>query len=222
MNPTPPPAPVDVVVHSGPAEWWQVVAALGPLAVLLTGLVAALISILVLRQRTQADALELIQKTHADSRAEWWRRTQWALDRALDADENTKALGLAALAVLAQSELASTEELELLDIAWRTVNGEGSDADADADADFDRAVDAADGSDENEKRGRQRQRVGQAMGTDTPERKEAAASSPTSGRPATGSKHRVQVGAAKLRVVLDERLGRSTPAKTKELAKEEF
>jgi hypothetical protein len=37
---------------------------------------------------------------------------------------------------------------------------------------------------------------------------------------ATPAEHRVQVAAAKLRVTLDERLGRETPAKTKALAKE--
>ena len=37
---------------------------------------------------------------------------------------------------------------------------------------------------------------------------------------ATPAEHRVQVTAARLRVTLDERLGRETPAKTKALAKE--
>lgn len=37
---------------------------------------------------------------------------------------------------------------------------------------------------------------------------------------ATPAEHRVQVAAARLRVTLDERLGRETPAKTKALAKE--
>jgi hypothetical protein len=36
----------------------------------------------------------------------------------------------------------------------------------------------------------------------------------------TTPRHRVQVAAARLRVTLDERLGRATPAKTKSLAKE--
>ena len=36
------------------------------------------------------------------------------------------------------------------------------------------------------------------------------------------SQHRVQVAAARLRVTLDERLGRPTPARTKDLAKEEL
>ena len=65
----------------------------------------------------------LRQRAIADDRAEWWKRTQWALDSALDRDEDTKALGLAALEVLARSELARNEELELLDIAWKSVNG---------------------------------------------------------------------------------------------------
>ncbi|MBT2531703.1 hypothetical protein J7E83_06125 [Arthrobacter sp. ISL-48] len=119
MNPTPSPTPLDVFVHSGPAEWWQIVAALGPLAILL----GALVAWFTLRQRSKSDRQALQQKTDADSRAEWWRRTQWALDQALASDRNTKALGLAALAVLTRSELARKEELELLDIAWQAVNG---------------------------------------------------------------------------------------------------
>jgi hypothetical protein len=46
------------------------------------------------------------------------------LDRALDGDEGTKALGLATLDVLARSELARKEELELFDIAWKNVSGD--------------------------------------------------------------------------------------------------
>lgn len=38
----------------------------------------------------------------------------------------------------------------------------------------------------------------------------------------TPAEHRVQVAAARLRVTLDERLGRETPAKTRALAKEPF
>jgi hypothetical protein len=142
-TPTPTP-PIDVFVHSGPAEWWVILAGLGPLAVLIAALLAFYINWRTLKQRTEADktALEqrreadanaLQQKTEADSRAEWWRRTQWALDRALDEDKGTKALGLATLEVLARSELAKEEELELFDIAWKSVaapeeNGDGPQA----------------------------------------------------------------------------------------------
>jgi hypothetical protein len=135
VTPAPSPSPLDVVVHSGPADWWVILAGLGPLAVLIAALLAFYINWRTLKQRTAADATALeqkraadtqalLQKTEADSRAEWWRRTQWALDRALDQDEGTKALGLATLEVLARSELARTEELELFDIAWISVGGD--------------------------------------------------------------------------------------------------
>ena len=135
MTPAPSPGPLDVVVHSGPADWWVILAGLGPLAVLIAALLAFYINWRTLKQRTaadktaleqkrEADANALQQKTESDSRAEWWRRTQWALDRALDPDEGTKALGLATLEVLARSELARNEELELFDIAWKSVSGD--------------------------------------------------------------------------------------------------
>ena len=106
---------------AAPAEWWQIVAALGPLAVLAGAVLAAVIGWRTLRQKAVADAEALTQRTRADDRAEWWKRTQWALDKALDADGDAKALGLASLAVLAGSDLAREEELELLDIAWQSV-----------------------------------------------------------------------------------------------------
>lgn len=200
MNPTPPPGPLEVVVHSGPADWWVILAGLGPLAVLIAALLAFYINWRTLAQRTSADktALDqkreadeqaLRQKTEADSRAEWWRRTQWALDRALDQDEGTKALGLATLNVLAGSELARAEELELFDAAWEYVPG-GDDWTVSAGSPEHRDV--------------------------QPPRN--AASAPD--RNVTPAEHRVQVAAARLRVTLDERLGRITPPQTTALAEE--
>lgn len=72
-------------------------------------------------------------KGQKSRRAEWWRRTPWALDRALDPGEGTKALGLATLEVLARSGLARTEELELFDIAWKSVSGEENGEDTETD-----------------------------------------------------------------------------------------
>ncbi|MFF1879947.1 hypothetical protein ACFVVC_00580 [Pseudarthrobacter sp. NPDC058196] len=146
MTPAPSPGALDAVVHSGPVDWWVILAGLGPLAVLIAALLAFYINWRTLKQRTaadktsleqkrEADANALQQKTAADSRSEWWRRTQWALDRALDPDEGTKALGLATLEVLARSELARTEELELFDIAWKSVSGEENGEDTETDTD---------------------------------------------------------------------------------------
>ena len=128
MPPTPIPSPVDVILHSNPAEWWQVLGALGPLAVLLSAIVAGLIGWNTLKQRTAADALALAQKreadakaldqkTKADSRAEWWRRAQWALDSSLSDDPDRAKLGLGIMAVLA-SNPPGPDEVRIITIAW--------------------------------------------------------------------------------------------------------
>ena len=115
---TPSPAPADVVVQTGPAEWWEVLAALGPLAVLLAAVIGAAVSLRTLKQRAAADSAALDQQREADNRSEWWNRTQWALDSSLSADPRRAELGLGVLAVLADSALASPEELEIITVAW--------------------------------------------------------------------------------------------------------
>ena len=63
------------------------------------------------------------------------------------------------------------------------------------------------------------------MSTSTPEQKKSRTPrhvSTSRGRQLTPSEHRVQVASAKLRVALDERLGRPTPAETKALSKEDL
>jgi hypothetical protein len=117
VNPTPSP-PIDVFVHSGPAEWWQIVAALGPLAVLLGALLAAFIGWNTLRQRTISDNRALEQKREADSRAEWWRRAQWALEASLDDKPEKQDIGLAILEALSTSNLAGPEEAQIIAEAW--------------------------------------------------------------------------------------------------------
>lgn len=121
MTPLPSIAASTALDQPAPAQWWEIVAALGPLAVLLAAVAAAVVGLLTLRQKAQSDAFALAQKSDADSRSEWWRRTQWAMDRALAGEDDVKALGLAALSVLSQSELAREEELRLLDVAWKSV-----------------------------------------------------------------------------------------------------
>jgi hypothetical protein len=106
MSPTPSTTPIEVFVHTGPAEWWQILAALGPLAVLLGAMVAGFIG-----WRT------LKQKAEADNRAEWWNRTQWALDAVYSGDKKRGTIGLKVLKVLAESELAGDGELAVLEAA---------------------------------------------------------------------------------------------------------
>ncbi|MCX6499530.1 MAG: hypothetical protein NTU93_12140 [Arthrobacter sp.] len=106
MPPSPSPTPVEVFLHSGPADWWQIVAALGPLAVLLSAVVAGIIGWRTLRQ-----------KAVADNRAEWWRRTQWALDSVYSGDKKRGTIGLKVLKVLGESPLAGSGELAVLEAA---------------------------------------------------------------------------------------------------------
>ncbi|WP_129587265.1 hypothetical protein [Arthrobacter alpinus] len=61
---SPSPAPVAVTLDPVPAQWWEILGALGPLAILLGAIVAAVIGGFTLRQRTQADALALAQSAN--------------------------------------------------------------------------------------------------------------------------------------------------------------
>lgn len=115
MEPTPSPTPVEVFVHTGPAEWWEVLAALGPLAVLLGAVIAGVVG-----WRT------LQQKAVADNRSEWWKRAQWALDAVHSGDKVRGAVGLKVLKVLGESELAGTGELAVLEAATERPLGQAA------------------------------------------------------------------------------------------------
>lgn len=78
---------------------------LGPAATALVALVALVIGVATVRQ-----------KARSDRRDQWWKRTQWAIDHALDERlPHGRTAGLNALKMLGRSRLAGTEELELLD-----------------------------------------------------------------------------------------------------------
>ncbi|MDQ0261929.1 hypothetical protein [Sinomonas atrocyanea] len=103
MPPTPGPSPLDVIVHTDPAPWWQTLA---PYAPLLAALIAAGIAWRTLKERSRAD-----------NQSEWWRRAQWAIDSSLSTDPDQAELGQKAIEVLGRSKLATDEELELLRVA---------------------------------------------------------------------------------------------------------
>jgi hypothetical protein len=206
VNPTP--SPVDVFIHSSPAEWWQIFAALGPLAVLLAAVIAAIINWRTLKQRTEADALSLEQKREsdanalnqkqqADDRAEWWKRAQWSLDSSLSNNPRRAELGLEIMAVLADSGLVGDEELGIITVAWEEPlevaqepdRGHGARASAEVEAEADTAQYDVD-----------------AGRTAAP-------------RPASQDLG-VQIAAAKLRLVTDRRLGKETPGWVKAIAAE--
>jgi hypothetical protein len=55
----------------------------------------------------------IVQKTHADRRAEWWRRATWAVDHTLSDDVDAQIVGFDILAKLQSSRLATRADREL-------------------------------------------------------------------------------------------------------------
>jgi hypothetical protein len=100
------PGPVEVVVRSDAPDAWDVLASLGPLAILLAALIAAFIGWR--SMQTQAEA---------NRRAQWWERAEWALDASMSSSIDRKVVGLGVLALLSESSLAGEEEARILQVA---------------------------------------------------------------------------------------------------------
>ncbi|QSZ47913.1 hypothetical protein [Arthrobacter sp. D5-1] len=104
-------------IAPSPTQDWQVWGAFGSYATLAAAIVAFLIGWWTIKQKREADA-----------RAEWWRRTQWALEAAADPDNDAmNAYGTGMLDLLARSELASVKDKELLDAVWEVTDTEMKD-----------------------------------------------------------------------------------------------
>lgn len=112
------PEPVVVEIAASDPRWWEVVGALAPFAVLLAAALATVSAFATLRQRATADRAALEQRRRADDRAEWWRRTQWAIDAATSLDPIRQEAGVEALLQLSYSELATEEDRLILDAIW--------------------------------------------------------------------------------------------------------
>lgn len=90
----------------GPAPWWLTV---------LVGACTVAGSFLVVRiwpRRAHRSAAE--QRERASARAEWFRRFRWAAELTLQPEPAAQTAGFAALDVLAESELASKDDVNLL------------------------------------------------------------------------------------------------------------
>ncbi len=64
-----------------------------------------------------AAMLTLAQKIRNDRRAAWWSRAQWAIDKSLSDDVQTRRVGTDAMQVLAQDRTATKPDLQVLDAA---------------------------------------------------------------------------------------------------------
>lgn len=100
------PDPVEVVVRNGAPDGWDVLASLGPLAILLAAVIAAFIGWR--SMQTQAEA---------SRRAQWWERAEWALDASMSSSMDRRVIGLGVLTLLAESRLAGEEEARILQVA---------------------------------------------------------------------------------------------------------
>jgi hypothetical protein len=95
---------IDVVIRAEPGEWWQVVAALTPLAALL----ALVFAVIALCRLTAAPA------AGSGRRAEWWSRAEWAMDLALDDKLERRKAGLALLEQLSTDRFVGKEDALLV------------------------------------------------------------------------------------------------------------
>jgi hypothetical protein len=100
-------AAIEHLAPGGPA-WWTIVGSLAPLAALLAAWLVYNSARKTLKQREKAD-----------DRAEWWRRTQWALEATISEDDTMSGYGTGMLKLLADSELASADDRALLDNVWK-------------------------------------------------------------------------------------------------------
>lgn len=115
LSALPPTAGAAAVVEP---HWWEIVSALAPVGTLAAAVVAAIVGLSTIRQRS-----------YSDRRAEFWRRTEWALEASVSPDPQLAVMGTMVLASLAKSDLiASDEELELLDAVWVEPIAEAEDA----------------------------------------------------------------------------------------------
>ncbi|WP_433874177.1 hypothetical protein [Sinomonas atrocyanea] len=108
MGLTATPLPVQSTAAAAGPAWWEIVSALAPVGTLAAAVVAAIVGLNTIRQRS-----------YSDRRAEFWRRAEWALEASVSPDPQMQAMGTMVLASLAKSDLiASDEELQLLDAVW--------------------------------------------------------------------------------------------------------
>lgn len=105
--------------------WWTYASAFTSVAVLVAIIAGAVVALLKLRHRERAlkgvaatHSRSLEQRRATDDRAEWLRRTQWALGAAASTNDRMYSIGAAILEALARSDLTGAEDKTVLDTVW--------------------------------------------------------------------------------------------------------
>lgn len=111
MRPAPSQDRIDIIIHNGDEEWWQIVAARSPINVLFAGVLVTVILWLRRRWRTGT--------TRPGRRSDWWHGARWALDASLDDDPKRHEVGLAASELLNASNLSGKEESRIIAEAFK-------------------------------------------------------------------------------------------------------
>jgi hypothetical protein len=87
------------------APWW---------VTLLIGLLTVIGAFFAAQRGAKSNQVATEQREQAAAREEWFRRVQWANGLALSGDDRTSAAGFAVLSELADSPLATADDLRLL------------------------------------------------------------------------------------------------------------
>lgn len=114
-----------VILQSGPPEWWEILGAFGPLAVLLSAGVAGFFAWKSLRQtatvqgdNAKAAAIVHAENVQAELRSQWWSRVQWALDASLSSDPARQKAGNDMIRAFLTEDRVPNSDIEALDAAW--------------------------------------------------------------------------------------------------------
>lgn len=109
----------------GGPGWSTYVSALTPVAVLAAIIVATVVALRSLRSRERAlkgtvatRAGSLARRRETDDKAEWLRRTQWAVEAAASTNDRMYSYGAVILEALARSDLTGPEDKAILDTVW--------------------------------------------------------------------------------------------------------
>lgn len=117
-------APQDLT--SAGSESWALWVAVGVCAVLLAVVVVFVFGLISRRHHKETLTAPMKetssmpeQKRDAAASSEWWTRTQWALEATVSGNEVMNDYGLKMLRALAKSEVADLKEKAMLDAVWQ-------------------------------------------------------------------------------------------------------
>lgn len=205
--------------------WWIYVWAFTSIALSTAIIGAAVLILLKLRRRERAHkgtaathTGRLARRREADDRAEWIRRTQWALEAAASANDTMYSYSTTLLEALARSDLTGPEDKSILDSVWagsytkmhdgeiRQLIAECRGALARDKLAANRRDEEQDSSATGENEAMQRSLAGNATRADPARTKQVFATL------------RREILAARLKVTLDNQLGRGTSPTVKRLS----